>query len=249
MKNRALPLFWNWRVYCETFTWAEKRKRFKRPKRLKFYRKFLVKPFTYLQVKTRVKFFFRWKKLKALVTFRSYKTFWLKKRIFLYNAYFLANSFSFISIKNVFNRRMFWWVFLNKQITPNRYLFNVNFMRRRRIAKLKFKPGYIRIWKKIRLVLMYWLGLRFPYPSRFTQFLLRVRYPAMLTPYTTYNTTAGDFLFRLLPFQFKFNSKQTIANLIQLRINTIRVDNYQFILLPFDWIQISYNFLFLLFFN
>lgn len=249
MKNRALPLFWNWRVYCETFTWSEKppQKRFlKRRKRSVFYQNFLPTALQYLS-NNRIKFLLRWKKLKTLVTFDGYKNKLLKKRIYLYNAYFLANSFSFISIKNVFNRRMFWWVFFNKQVTPNRYLFNVNFMRRRRIAKIKFKPGYTRVWKKIRLVLMYWLGLRFPYPARFTQFLLRVRYPAMLTPYTTYNTTAGDFLFRLLPFQFKFNEHQTIDNLIQLRVNTLRISNYKFILLPFDWIQISYNFIFLLF--
>ena len=89
---------------------------------------------------------------------------------------------------------MFSWLFLNIRSNPPLSLYFKNFIFKKRMQKLKFKPGYIILWKKIRLILMQWIGVRFPYPTRFTRFLLKARYPAILTPLYQYTISIYNFL-------------------------------------------------------
>ena len=247
MKSKPLNAFWNIHVSFETFNWTRKtslrRSRYKR-----FFKKPIFKLQTLLKPKKRFsKRQFRtnnWIKLKNFKIFSFPTTIFTKKRILMQNIYLLANSYSFISIRNILNRRMFWWLFLNKFHLPNKKLFFKNFKKKRKIEKIKFKPGYILIWKRIRLILMYWIGVRFPYPTRFTRFLLRMRYPALFIPFPSYSISVNDFLLRLLPFQFGYINMR-IMECLQLRINTLRVSNFNFKLFPFDWVQFSYNFIFI----
>jgi hypothetical protein len=219
--------------------------RFKTFKRVKVAKVFNFMKLSYIRY---VKFSYNFKKKWSLFSYfndllrynlkRSYPfVVVLRKKIKLYNKIFKAsnNPFFVRYLKNIHKL-----IRLNKKYSTKRVKF------RGSIRRVKFKPGYIIMWKKARKNFQLIMGLKFKYQHRLTKFILIKKQGSYKTFFNNFSSLS--FILKKLNFFKSQTSFQFLFDLKLILVNGLMVPNINFFVIKNDLISLIIFFNFYIFF-